>query len=66
MAFSDTLMMVGKIMMPKTRDAVRILEPDPPNVRRTSGTMTATPKNPYTMEGMPARILVSGFITLYL
>ena len=46
MAASETLMIVGKIIMPKRIDAVRMDEPFPPKTFRTNGTITISPKKP--------------------
>ena len=42
----------------------RMLLPLPPNRSEMIGTMTESPNQPYTIDGMPARILTMGFITL--
>ena len=47
-------MIVGRIMIPRRRDAASQLVPVPPNVFLISGTISTSPKNPYTIEGTPA------------
>ncbi|MBM7686738.1 hypothetical protein JOD07_002509 [Defluviitalea raffinosedens] len=42
-----------------------MLLPVPPKVSRIKGTMTTSPKNPYTMEGIPASRFIAGFKMRY-
>ena len=51
---SDTEIMVGRIIIPRRRDAVRTELPFPPNAFLTKGTITMSPKKPYTTLGIPA------------
>ena len=76
MALSVVPMMVGRIIIPRMREVVRILLPSPDRSTRPmsfrkwpksriSGTTTTRPKKPYTTEGMPASSSVAAFRGLY-
>ena len=52
--------MVGKIIMPNITDAVSTLLPEPPNKFCIAGTITTSPKKPYTIEGIPASKSTAG------
>ena len=58
-------MMVGKIIIPSSRDAVSRPLPEEPVSFCTMGTITTSPKKPYTMEGIPAIRSTAGFTTRY-
>ena len=49
--------------MPRRTDAVKILFPSAPRLP-IAGTMTQSPKNPYTTDGIPASKSTPGFIIL--
>jgi len=55
------LVIVGRIITVKIRDAARILNPVPPNCSLINGTIIIIPKNPYTTEGIPAKACIVGF-----
>ena len=52
------------VIIPKRREAVRILLPFPPNTCLTKGTITTIPKKPYTTDGIPASRSIIGLNTL--
>lgn len=60
-ASCDTLMMVGRIITASIIAAVNMLNPVPPKFSLTSGTKTVSPKNPYTTDGIPANVSITGF-----
>ena len=57
--------MVGRIMIPSRIEAVKILFPFPLKCSLINGTNTTRPKNPYTIEGMPAKRSTIGFKMRY-
>ena len=60
-ASSDILIIVGMIITVSINDAVSILKPVPPKCTLIIGTSTISPKNPYTTEGIPASVSITGF-----
>jgi glycosyltransferase involved in cell wall biosynthesis len=60
-ASSDILIMVGRTITVRIKDAASILKPVPPKYTLIIGTSTISPKNPYTTEGIPARVSITGF-----
>ena len=58
-------MMVGRIIKPSRIPAVSTFLPETPVKFCMMGTITTKPKNPYTIEGIPASRETAGFKTLY-
>ena len=56
-------MIVGRIIIPSRTQAASILVPVPPKICLIRGTMRIRPKKPYTIDGMPARSSIAGFMT---
>ena len=65
MADSDTLIIVGKIMIPSIMEAVSTFLPLVPVSFCMMGTITTNPKKPYTIEGIPANRSTAGYNILY-
>ncbi len=64
-ASSEMVMIVGSAMMPSTMLPARPVSPTGKlNTFWIRGTITISPKKPYTTEGIPARSSMSGFMTL--
>ena len=54
MADSDNPIIVGNTIIASTTEAANMLLPLPPNKILNVGTMSINPKNPYTIDGIPA------------
>ena len=58
---NDTEIIVGKIIIANIIPAVNIENPVPPKIDLTVGTKIVSPKNPYTTDGIPDNVCITGF-----
>ena len=66
MASSETLMIVGRAMMPKrTEPASQVSPVGTEKLTLITSVRTIRPKNPYTTDGMPARSSIAGLNTAF-